>query len=230
MARTTPRVEEATLVAAPSVADAIVVGTPAWYAWLEQATSFAFAAAQGSFTARKERRGQTGWYWKAYRKRAGLVRSAYLGKSADLTLDRLNVIAADLDQYATTLAAAESAGPRGPVTSAVDGTFASLLSTALPTGTLTFLFTDIEGSTQLWEQHPQAMPDAIKRHNAILGAAIATHGGVVFKLVGDAVYAAFASAPEALAAALSAQRALHAEAWGATGVLRVRMALHTGSV
>jgi predicted ATPase/class 3 adenylate cyclase len=100
---------------------------------------------------------------------------------------------------------------------------------ALPSGTVTFLFTDIEGSTQLWEQHPQAMPAAIERHNAILSAAIARHGGVVFKLVGDAVYAAFASAPEALAAALSAQRALHAEAWGATGLLRVRMALHTGS-
>src|SRR5215211_4848098 len=102
-------------------------------------------------------------------------------------------------------------------------------ATPLPSGTVTFLFTDIEGSTQLWEQHPQAMPAAIERHNAILRAAIATHGGVVFKLVGDAVYAAFASAPEAIAAALAAQRALHAETWGATGVLRVRMALYTGS-
>jgi len=102
-------------------------------------------------------------------------------------------------------------------------------ATALPSGTVTFLFTDIEGSTQLWEQHPQAMPTAIERHNDILKAAIITHSGAVFKLVGDAVYAAFASAPEALAAALSAQRALHAEAWGATGALRVRMALHTGS-
>jgi predicted ATPase/class 3 adenylate cyclase len=101
-------------------------------------------------------------------------------------------------------------------------------ATPLPSGTVTFLFTDIEGSTQLWEQHPQAMPAAIERHNAILRAAIARHGGVVFKLVGDAVYAAFASAPQAVAAALAAQRALHAEAWGPTGVLRVRMALHSG--
>jgi len=102
-------------------------------------------------------------------------------------------------------------------------------ATPLPSGTVTFLFTDIEGSTQLWEQHPQAMSAAIERHNTILSAAIATQGGVVFKLVGDAVYAAFASAPNALAATLSAQRALHAEAWGAIGALHVRMALHTGT-
>ena len=100
----------------------------------------------------------------------------------------------------------------------------------LPGGTVTFLFTDIEGSTALWEQHPQTMPVALARHTAILRAAIAAHGGVVFKTVGDATCAAFASAPAALAAALAAQHALHAEPWGATGPLRARMALHTGSV
>lgn len=68
MARTTPRVEDGTLVAAPGVTDAIVIGTAAWYVWLEQATTFAFAGVGGTFTARKERRGRTGWYWKAYRK------------------------------------------------------------------------------------------------------------------------------------------------------------------
>jgi transcriptional regulator with XRE-family HTH domain len=81
------------------------------------------------------------------------------------------------------------------------------IASPLPSGTITFLFTDIAGSTRLWEQNPQAMPAAIERHNDILAAAIATHGGTVFKLVGDAVCAAFASAPEALAAALAAQRA-----------------------
>jgi predicted ATPase/class 3 adenylate cyclase len=100
----------------------------------------------------------------------------------------------------------------------------------LPSGTVTFLFTDIEGSTALWEQHPQTMPVALARHNAILREAIAAHDGVLFKTVGDAVCAAFVSAPAALAAALAAQRALHTEPWGATGPLRVRMALHTGSV
>src|SRR5262245_12557142 len=100
----------------------------------------------------------------------------------------------------------------------------------LPSGTVTFLFTDIAGSTALWEQHPQTMPAVLERHNAILREAIADQDGVVFKTVGDAVCAAFVSAPAALAAALAAQRALHTEAWDATGPLRVRMALHTGSV
>ena len=105
MARTTPRVEDATLVAASRVAEPIVVGTPAWYAWLEQATTVTFGGVSGTFTARKEHRRQTGWYWNAYRKRTGVVRSAYLGKSADLTLDRLNAIATDLAQPTTTPAA-----------------------------------------------------------------------------------------------------------------------------
>jgi predicted ATPase len=73
------------------------------------------------------------------------------------------------------------------------------------------------------------MPAAIARHDTIVRQAIAAHGGVVFKTVGDAVCAVFTSAPRALAAALAAQRALHVEAWGATGPLRVRMALHTGT-
>jgi len=98
----------------------------------------------------------------------------------------------------------------------------------LPSGTVTFLFTDIEGSTQLWEQHPQAMPAALARHNAILQEAITAHGGVVFKTVGDAVHAVFGTAPAALAAALATQRALQAQAWGASGALHVRMALLTG--
>jgi class 3 adenylate cyclase len=83
----------------------------------------------------------------------------------------------------------------------------------LPSGTVTFLFTDIEGSTALWERHPKGMPDALARHEAILRQAIAARGGVVFKTVGDAVCAAFASAPQALAAALDAQRTLQTEPW-----------------
>ncbi len=100
----------------------------------------------------------------------------------------------------------------------------------LPSGTVTFLFTDIEGSTQLWERHASAMPAALARHTAILQHAIATQEGVVFKTVGDGVCAAFGQAPTALAAALVAQRNLQAEEWGATGPLRVRMALHTGTI
>ncbi len=100
----------------------------------------------------------------------------------------------------------------------------------LPQGTVTFLFTDIEGSTRLWERHPQAMPEALAGHAAILRAAIEAHAGVVFRTVGDGVCAAFGNAVAALAAALEAQRALHTAPWGATGPVRVRMALHTGVV
>jgi class 3 adenylate cyclase len=95
---------------------------------------------------------------------------------------------------------------------------------------VTFLFTDIEGSTALWEQHPQAMPAALARHDALLRQAIAAHGGHTFKTVGDALCAAFAAATDALAAALAAQRALQAEVWEATGPLKVRAALHTGAI
>src|SRR5262245_54783457 len=100
---------------------------------------------------------------------------------------------------------------------------------AQPTDTIAFLFTDIAGSTQLWEQHPQAMPIVLARHDTLLRAAVAAHGGNVFKTAGDSVCAAFPTGPAALAAALEAQRALHGEPWGPTGPLRVRMALHTGT-
>jgi class 3 adenylate cyclase len=72
---------------------------------------------------------------------------------------------------------------------------------ALPTGTVTLLFTDIEGSTRLWEQHPQAMSTALERHDALMRSAIESSGGYVFKTVGDAFCAAFASAKEAVVAA-----------------------------
>jgi predicted ATPase/class 3 adenylate cyclase len=98
----------------------------------------------------------------------------------------------------------------------------------LPRGTVTFLFTDIEGSTALWERDRTAMAQAAARHIALLDAAIAAHGGVHFKTVGDAIQAAFPTAPDAVAAALDAQRALLAEEWGEIGRLRVRMALHAG--
>ena len=100
----------------------------------------------------------------------------------------------------------------------------------LPTGTVTFLFTDIEGSTRLWERHPHAMPATLKRHDAILQEAIGGHGGAIFSTGGDGFCAAFARATDALSAALMAQQALHSATWGETGPLQVRMALHTGVV
>ena len=93
----------------------------------------------------------------------------------------------------------------------------------LPSGTVTFLFTDSEGSTAHWERDPAAMREALARHDALLREAITSHRGCVFTTVGDAVCAAFATAPDALAAALATQRALHAEPWGGLGPLRVRM-------
>src|SRR4029453_342957 len=89
-----------------------------------------------------------------------------------------------------------------------------LVSTApLPTGTLTFLFTDIEGSTRLWEAHPDAMHHAVARHDMLVRQNIEARGGFVFKTVGDAFCAAFTTATDALAAALGAQQALYAERW-----------------
>jgi predicted ATPase/class 3 adenylate cyclase len=98
-----------------------------------------------------------------------------------------------------------------------------------PTGTLTFLFTDIEGSTKLWERDSSVMQVALARHDEILRSAIEERGGYVFKTVGDAFCCAFPTAPDALEAALDAQRLLLEERWGESAPLRVRMALHTGA-
>lgn len=98
----------------------------------------------------------------------------------------------------------------------------------LPTGTVTFLFTDIEGSTKIWERCPEAMRHALARHDVLLREAIEAHSGYVFKTVGDAFCAAFPTAPDALHAALDSQLILLKEEWGETGPLKVRMGLHTG--
>jgi TolB-like protein/class 3 adenylate cyclase/Tfp pilus assembly protein PilF len=100
----------------------------------------------------------------------------------------------------------------------------------LPTGTVTLMFTDIEGSTRLWEAHAAAMRAALARHDALLRDCIEDHDGHVFKTGGDAFCAAFHTAADALAAALDAQRALHREPWPEAAKLRVRMALHAGAV
>ena len=83
--------------------------------------------------------------------------------------------------------------------------------TDLPTGTVTFLFTDLEGSTRLWEEHPDAMRDALARHDEILRDAVEKRAGHVVKTTGDGLHAAFALAPDGVAAALDAQRALLAK-------------------
>ncbi len=98
----------------------------------------------------------------------------------------------------------------------------------LPTGIVIFLFTDIQGSTPLWEKHPDWMSAALHVHNALLRRAIEAHQGVVFKVVGDSFQAAFASPARAVSAAVAAQRALASAPWNELGPLRVRMGLHAG--
>ena len=97
-------------------------------------------------------------------------------------------------------------------------------------GTVTFLFTDIEGSTRLWQQHPESMRTALARHDALLGSIIESHAGVVVKSrgEGDSIFAVFVRASDAVAATCAIQQALLHEPWPADISIRVRMALHTG--
>ena len=101
---------------------------------------------------------------------------------------------------------------------------------ALPAGTVTFLLSDIEGSTRLWASDPDAMAEAVPVHYALLSSAIGRHGGVrpIEQGEGDSVVAAFARASDAIAAALDAQLALAGHPWPGGLDLRVRIALHTG--
>ena len=97
-----------------------------------------------------------------------------------------------------------------------------------PSGTVTFLFTDIEGSTKLAQQYPDAMPVLLARHHEILHQSIQSQNGYVFQIVGDSFAVAFHSASDALNAALSAQRLLQNESW-TPAPIKVRMGIHTGA-
>src|SRR5579884_2058809 len=100
----------------------------------------------------------------------------------------------------------------------------------LPSGTVTFLFTDIEGSTKLWEECPEAMRQALARHDALAASIIEQHEGLLVKSrgEGDSLFCVFARATDAVAAACALQQAFVSEPWPAEAPLRVRMALHTG--
>jgi predicted ATPase/class 3 adenylate cyclase len=93
---------------------------------------------------------------------------------------------------------------------------------------LTLLFSDVEGSTRLWESEPEAMAVALRRHDEILRAAIEGRGGHVFKTVGDGFYATFEEASSAVRAAVDAQQTLNTEGWPTSRTIRVRMAIHSG--
>jgi DNA-binding SARP family transcriptional activator/tetratricopeptide (TPR) repeat protein len=102
--------------------------------------------------------------------------------------------------------------------------------TSPPSGVVTFLLTDIVGSTTLWEQQPKTMAEAVTRHDDLVAAAVAAHHGSLLKArgEGDSTFSVFARATDALNAALAAQRALQDEPWPASVDLTVRMALHSG--
>jgi class 3 adenylate cyclase len=111
----------------------------------------------------------------------------------------------------------------------VDADGSERATSPLPVGTVTFMLTDVEGSTRLWESAPEAMSAAVARHYELLDEAIALHGGVqpVAQGEGDSVVAAFTRASDAVAAALDVQRAFHREGWPEGASLRLRIAVHT---
>jgi class 3 adenylate cyclase len=103
------------------------------------------------------------------------------------------------------------------------------LPESIPTGAVTFVFTDIEGSTERWDRGRAAKQAAVRRHDELMRAAIVEHGGYVFKTIGDAFCAAFRRPEDAVAAALAAQVALAKENFDDIGGLRVRAAIHIGT-
>ena len=101
-------------------------------------------------------------------------------------------------------------------------------SSDLPSGTVTFLFTEVEGSTRLWDESPDVMSHAMARHDELLRDAVESHDGFIVKNTGDGFHAVFATAHDAVTAAVAAQRALLADDWNITETVRVRMGIHTG--
>lgn len=216
MAQKAPLVEGTTLLDQTGGGPKIEVGTAAWQGWLEQASSFAFRGSTGRFTARKERRGRADGYWRAYRKQSGKLYSLYLGKSADLSLDRLEAVALALVEAASTPAAVTTMGPG---------------STAEPTGRqgaypgiFTVLLADCD---PLAAQGP--IPDAARiRLTRLLNEAIRAGSGRSFAAGAGVIGGSFGSPIDALDAALTARRLLEAEDHVRPWAGYLRMALHTG--
>ena len=100
----------------------------------------------------------------------------------------------------------------------------------LPVGTITYMFTDVQGSTPLWQQHPNEMKDVMARHDALLTFAVESNGGTVVRPrgEGDSIFAVFLRATDAVGAACAAQQLLLRETWPLDIAINVRMAMHTG--
>ena len=100
----------------------------------------------------------------------------------------------------------------------------------LPTGVVSFVLTDVVGSTELWERAPEEMAVALERHDELVRVAVTAEGGVVLRTKGegDSTFSVFARASDAVRAAYRLQRAMRTERWPAPAVIRVRAAVHTG--
>jgi class 3 adenylate cyclase/DNA-binding XRE family transcriptional regulator len=152
---------------------------------------------------------------------------ALLAEALGLTIEAQAVLQATIVRRRGPPATARPlSGPSLPATVAA----ATPATQDLPAGTLTFLLTDIEGSSGLWERHPQAMSAALARHETLVASAVERHGGRLLKRrgEGDSTLSVFARASAALAAACTLQQAFQAEPWPPQTPLRVRMALHSG--
>ena len=228
----------------------VTVDTAGWYSWLETASTFTFRSEHGSFTARKERAGNKrgGTYWRAYRKRHGKLHRAYLGKSQELTLERLQKVAAVLAgqgpaEDATPTRRAVSPQMLEEPQNSQQSSLPTLTPLSrhadepehrqssrrdLPTGTITLLFTDIEGSTRLLQQLGDRYPDMLAQCRQLLRAMFQQWNGYEVDTQGDSFFVAFARATDAVAAAADAQRALVSHFWPGGIAVRIRMGLHTG--
>ena len=112
----------------------------------------------------------------------------------------------------------------------VTGSSSSTDGSNLPTGLITYLFTDVQGSTPLWQQHPNEMNDVMARHDSLLTSAVESNGGTVVRPrgEGDSIFAVFLRATDAVGAACAAQQSILRETWPLDIAINVRMAMHTG--
>ncbi len=231
----------------------VVVDTAGWYTWLETASTFTFHSEHGSFTARKERAGNRRGklYWRAYRKCNGKLYRAYLGKSEELTLERLKAIATVLaGQGSADAAKANAHRPGGTTLQSSEepqdsqDSFLSAPTTLfphsneperkrdsirdLPIGTITLLLSDIEGSTHLLQQLGDRYAEVLTACRHLLRAVFEQYDGHEVDMQGDAFFVVFARTTDAVSAAIAIQRALANHSWPDGRVVRVRIGLHTG--